>query len=84
MIDMYCQLNVTDKELALLAEAAEFRIKWFLEQVAKAGKDYDGEYIDGWDSNDIALLNLTLQTLKKVQQSRGWGPVSDPQAPPSA
>jgi len=70
MDDRYVHIKLTDKQLALVVEAAAFTIKWFEEQVEKAGDDYGGGYIDGWDGNDVAILESTLQELRKVQRSR--------------
>jgi hypothetical protein len=67
MIEPYIHVTLTGKQLYLLIEAAEAKIGLFENQ---AGSDYDGEDIDGWDANDIALLKITLEEFKRILESR--------------
>jgi hypothetical protein len=74
MIDPYIQITLTDKQLALLILAAESKIKWFYDEVARIGKEtgkvWEGDDIEEWDENDIALLRMTLEEFKKIHESR--------------
>jgi hypothetical protein len=68
MIDPYIQITFTDKQLFLLKVAAECKIKWFNEKTNN--DEYDGEDIEGWDENDIALLGITVKKFNEIFELR--------------
>jgi hypothetical protein len=69
MLKDHVSIELSDKQLFLLIEAAESKMRWFADEVGRLGENFKGE-VDGWDGNDIGLLTITVREFQEIQESR--------------
>jgi hypothetical protein len=69
----YIEVELTYKQVALVLSALEGKVQAFNKEIARiereTGEPWEGGDIDEWDSNDIGVLQITVEQLKSLLAS---------------